>query len=157
MPATANPPESIRYVPHAAGEVHPVMGDPMRFIITAAHSGGAYALSEQVIRHGNGAPPHIHHREAEAFYVLDGVFSVTVNGTEHRLERGDYIHVPRGEVRSFKNISPDNADGRVLILHCPGAAAAFYIAMGKLPFPPNLNDLAALGQNYGIELAASTA
>ena len=142
--------EKTRFVRHAEGETHPVMGDPMRFIMTGAHSNGAYALSAQVIRPGNGAPPHIHHNEAESFYVLDGVFSVTVDGKEHRLERGDYIHVPRGAVRSFSNIA--KTDGRVLILHCPGSAAEFYIAMGKLSFPPNLDEIAPLGKKYGIEL-----
>jgi uncharacterized cupin superfamily protein len=97
------------------------MGDPMRFIVTAEHTNGAYALAEQVIRHGNGAPPHIHHNEDETFYVLDGVFSVTVDGVEHRLERGDFAHTPRGSARAFTNIGP--ANGRVLIHHCPGAAS----------------------------------
>ena len=26
----------------------------------------------------NGAPPHIHHREDESFYILDGTFSALV-------------------------------------------------------------------------------
>jgi quercetin dioxygenase-like cupin family protein len=141
-----------RHVPHAQGETHPVMGDPMRFIVTAQHTSGAYALAELVFRHGNGAPPLIHHNEAESFYVLDGVFSVTIDGKELRLSKGDFIHIPRGAVRSFTNISPNNADGRVLILHCPGSASAFYIGMGKLPFPPNLNDVADLAKKHGIEL-----
>jgi hypothetical protein len=124
----------------------------MRFIMTAEQSHGAYALAEQVIRHGNGAPPHIHHHEAETFYVLEGEFAVVVDGEQHLLKRGDFIHVPRKAVRSFTNVSPSNADGRVLILHCPGSAAGFYIGMGKLPFPPKLEDIAALGKKYGIEL-----
>ena len=31
-------------------------------------------------------------------------------------------------------------------MHCPGSASEFYIGMGKLSFPPNLNDIAALAQ-----------
>jgi len=142
---------SFRHVPHSAGEVHPVMGDPMRFIMTAAQTGGAYALAEQVVRPGNGAPPHIHHREDESFYILDGTFEATVNGKTFRLEKGDYVHVPRGAVRSFTNVGKSH--GRLLIHHCPGAASEFYIAMGKLPFPPDLNDIAELAQKHGIELA----
>jgi len=126
------------------------MGDPMRFIMTAAHTGGAYALAEQVIRPGNGAPPHIHHREAESFYILEGTFEATVNGTTSRLEKGDFAHVPPGAVRSFTNVG--TTDGRLLIMHCPGSASEFYIGMGKLSFPPNLNDIAALAQKHGIEL-----
>ena len=126
------------------------MGDPMRFIMTAAHTGGAYALAEQIVRPSNGAPPHIHHREDESFYILGGSFEATINGKTIRLEQGDFAHVPRGAVRSFTNVG--QTDGRLLIMHCPGSASDFYIAMGKLPFPPNLNDIAELAQQHGIEL-----
>ena len=148
-------PSVARIVHHHQGETHAVMGDPMRFIMTAAQTGGAYALAEQEIRPGNGAPPHIHHNEDETFYVLDGVFSVTVDGAEHRLERGDFAHAPRGSVRSFTNIG--NANGRVLIHHCPGSASEFYIGMGKLPFPPDMNDIIALAKRYSIEVIAPSA
>ncbi len=139
-----------RLVRHGEGEVHPVMGDPMRFIVTAADTGGAYALAEQTVRPGNGAPPHIHHNEDETFYILDGEFEAVVNGTLHRLGQGDFVHAPRGAVRSFRNAGP--RDGRLLIHHCPGSASAFYIAMGKLPFPPKIEDIMSLGQRHGIEV-----
>jgi quercetin dioxygenase-like cupin family protein len=126
------------------------MGDPMRFIMTAEQTAGAYAFAEQEVRPGNGAPPHIHHNEDESFYVLDGSFSVTVDGAEQRLERGDFVHVPRGAVRSFTNVA--QTPGRVLILHVPGSASGFYIAMGKLAFPPKIEDIAALAQRFGIEV-----
>lgn len=126
------------------------MGDPMRFIMTAEQTGGAYALAEQEVRPGNGAPPHIHHHEDESFYILEGEFAATVDGVEKRLCAGDYIHIPRGAVRSFTNVG--RANGRLLILHVPGSASGFYIAMGKLPFPPNMADIIALGQRYGIEV-----
>ena len=139
-----------RCVRHAEGETHPVIGDPMRFIMTAAHTGGAYAISEVDTQPGGGAPPHIHHREDEAFYVLEGTFEVTVDGTTHQLETGDFAHAPRGAVRAFTNVT--DQPGRLLILHIPGAAADFYIGMGQLPFPPDPKDMAALGAQYDIEL-----
>ncbi len=147
--STPTPPAAI-CVRHEEGETHPVMGDPMRFILTAAHTGGAYAISEIETRPGSGAPPHIHHHEDEAFYVLEGEVTVFSEGKEHVLKRGDFAHVPKGAVRSFTNRSAENS--RMLILHCPGAAAGFYIGMGKLPAPPDLADVKALGDQYGIEL-----
>ncbi len=143
---------SIHHVPHSAGETHPVMGDPMRSIMTAEQTGGAYALAEQEIRPGNGAPPHIHQREDESFYILEGEFAATVDGVEKPLAKGDYIHIPRGAVRSFSNVG--RANGRVLILHVPGSASAFYIAMGKLAFPPDMAEVLALAAKHGIEVVA---
>jgi quercetin dioxygenase-like cupin family protein len=139
-----------RLVRHAEGESHPVMGDPMRFIMTAAQTGAAYAISEQEVRPGNGAPPHIHHNEDESFYILEGHFSALIGDQLHSLKSGDFVHVPRGTVRGFTNIGA--ATGRVLILHVPGSASGFYIGMGKLPFPPKIEDIAALATQYGIEM-----
>lgn len=146
---TTTPTSGARLVSHTGGETHAVMGDPMRFIMTAADEGG-YALSEHEVRPGNGAPPHIHHNEAEAFYVLEGSIIAMVDGVEHRLEKGDFINVPKGAVRGFTN--PTQSNSRMLILHCPGSAAEFYIGMGKLPFPPDLVDIKALGDKHGIEM-----
>jgi quercetin dioxygenase-like cupin family protein len=134
----------------AEGQTHPVMGDPMRFIMTAADSGGGYAFSEIENRPGSGAPPHIHHNEEESFYVLEGRIDITADGKTHHAAAGDFVHVPRGIVRAFTNPGP--ASARMLILHAPGSAAGFYIAMGKLPVPPALEDIKALGDQYGIEI-----
>ncbi len=147
---TVSTSSAVRQVPHGEGETHPVMGDPMRFIMTAAHTGGTYAISEIDVRPGSGAPPHIHHNEEEAFYVLEGTFTATVDGTTHRMAKGDYLHVPRGRVRDYLNTGETH--GRLLILHCPGSAADFYIGMGKLEVPPRIEDIKALGDRFGIEV-----
>jgi mannose-6-phosphate isomerase-like protein (cupin superfamily) len=147
---TATPTSSTHLIRHTEGETHAVMGDPMRFVVTGQHTGGAYDFCEQVVRPGNGAPPHIHHNEDESFYILEGSFLVTADGKEQTLSPGDFVHVPRGVVRSFTNIG--DTDGRILIHHCPGAAAGFYIAMGQLPFPPDMKDIKALGDQYNIEI-----
>lgn len=148
--ASGSSASSLRHVRHDEGETHPVMGDPMRFIMTAAHTADGYALSEIDVRPGSGAPPHIHHNEDEAFYVLEGAFTATVDGRTHQLGKGDYLHVPRGVVRDYLNASDQH--GRLLILHCPGSAAGFYIGMGKLAVPPRIEDIKALGDQYGIEI-----
>lgn len=147
---TTVPVQPARFVRHDEGEVHPVMGDPMRFLATAADTAGAFALAEQRVRPGNGAPPHVHHNEEESFFILEGRFAVMVNGEERRLGPGDFAHVQRGAVRSFTNVG--DTEGRLLIQHCPGSAAEFYIGMGRLPFPPDLGEIRALGDRYGIEL-----
>lgn len=152
MSLTTNQGVSIRKVAHSEGEVHAVMGDAMRFIATAAHSDGAYALSEIEVRPGSGAPPHIHHNEDEAFYVLEGSFTISADDDTYVLSKGDFVHVKRGLVRGYKNHT--DQVGRLLIFHSPGAASDFYIGMGKLPVPPRMEDMLALGEKYGIEIVA---
>jgi quercetin dioxygenase-like cupin family protein len=49
-----------------------VVGDRYTIKCSGKDTSGAYALLEAVIPPGAGPPPHIHSREDEAFYVLDG-------------------------------------------------------------------------------------
>ena len=47
-------------------------GSLMTFLATGEDSHGQFALIEAVARKGNVPPAHIHHREDEIFYVLEG-------------------------------------------------------------------------------------
>ncbi len=66
---------------------------------------------------GDQAPPHVHHRSDEAFYVLDGQLEVLV-GTERRtLRTGDLAFVTAGTVHTFASRGPGNC--RVLVVMTP--------------------------------------
>jgi quercetin dioxygenase-like cupin family protein len=54
------------------GKVIAVVGDVYRFLATGEETDGRYAMFEAVVSPGGGPPPHIHSREEESFYVLDG-------------------------------------------------------------------------------------
>jgi mannose-6-phosphate isomerase-like protein (cupin superfamily) len=47
-----------------------VFGELVMCKIPSYQTGGAYSLFEVVTQPGSGPPPHIHHREDEALYVL---------------------------------------------------------------------------------------
>ncbi len=54
------------------GRTIAIVGDVYRFLATGAETGGAYASFEALVPPGGGPPPHVHTREAESFYVLEG-------------------------------------------------------------------------------------
>ncbi len=56
------------------GLVMSVVGDRYIFLAAGNETGGAFAAFEFHIPAGNGPPLHVHHRESEFFYVLDGEF-----------------------------------------------------------------------------------
>jgi mannose-6-phosphate isomerase-like protein (cupin superfamily) len=58
----------------AAGEGRSiwVIGDRYTIKCSGNDTRGAYALLEAVVPPGAGPPPHIHSREDEAFFVLEG-------------------------------------------------------------------------------------
>lgn len=48
--------------------------------LTGADTNGAFTLSELLAGPEIGPPPHIHHREDESFYVLEGAFDFSLAG-----------------------------------------------------------------------------
>ncbi|KRD75575.1 cupin domain-containing protein [Lysobacter sp. Root983] len=65
-----------------------------------------------------GAKPHYHARSSEAFYVLDGVLRMVVDGEAVSVERGGLVVIPPGVVHSF-GAGPD-AVADVLVTLTPG-------------------------------------
>ena len=51
---------------------------------------------------GAATPVHIHAREDEAFYLLDGTMTYSADGELHRLARGSFIFLRRGLPHAFR-------------------------------------------------------
>jgi len=52
-------------------------GNRYTFLITGAEAEGAYLVLKATVTPG-GPPPHIHHREAKALYLLEGTLTAMV-------------------------------------------------------------------------------
>lgn len=143
-------PSPLRCVRQSEGDLHTVLGDPIRFIMTGPQTGGGYSIFEIVVHPGNVTPSHIHHHEEEAFYILQGDLTVGVGTKTQVLSKGDFIHIPRGIVRNYHNASEQIV--RILVLHSPGTTTGFYMGLAGLEYPPDFKDVVALGQSYGIEV-----
>ena len=78
--ANMNLPESVGFSRGQQSLDHSVWynGALMTFLATGEDTHGQFALIEAVGRKGSDAPPHIHHREDEIFYVLEGEIIVSV-------------------------------------------------------------------------------
>ena len=50
--------------------------------------------------------PHYHERATEIYHILDGQGSVTLNGEEHQVAKGSFVHIPPGVVHSMKGPVP---------------------------------------------------
>src|SRR6195256_4148484 len=69
---------------------------------TAADTGGLFTLVEVTCGAGYEAPLHVHHREDEGFWILDGGVTFEVGGTTLEAGAGDYAFGPRGLPHRFK-------------------------------------------------------
>ena len=137
-----------------------IVGDRYRFLITGEQTGGAYAMFDFHVPPHHGPPPHVHHREDEFFYVLEGEFEFSVAGKVHRLGAGQTILGKRDIPHSFKCVS-DTA-GRMICTVCPAGLENFFDEVGTLlaspdsdPVPPteaDIQKLVAVAPRYGLEI-----
>src|SRR6516165_1223332 len=101
----------------AAGRTVAVVGDVYRFLATADDTDGKYTLWEAIVPPGGGPPPHVHSREEEGFYVLEGEITITVNGEPVVATAGTFANMPVGTPHSFKNES--NKPAKMLVSVAP--------------------------------------
>jgi len=116
-------------VPANAGEAYWVMGTLFTYLVTGAESGGSYFTLIVDVGPEQGPPPHIHHLEDEQFYVLRGELTYQVGGQTFQVSTGDFIHIPRGTVHSFKN-GPKAS--RLLATFAPAGVEGFFSEVGEL-------------------------
>jgi quercetin dioxygenase-like cupin family protein len=119
--------QPVTYVPAHAGETVWLLG----VFITFKTNGESDKLSffECIFPAGAGVPPHIHHQQEEAFYVLEGTFSYRIGDNTMTSGPGSFVLVPRGTLHAFQNIGADT--GKVLVTNnLPGAHEHFFRDVG---------------------------
>jgi quercetin dioxygenase-like cupin family protein len=144
----------------AEGRTVAVVGDVYRFLATGEDTDGKYALWEAIVPPGGGPPPHVHSREEEGFYVLEGEITFTVNGERVVATAGMFANMPVGTPHSFKNESSQTA--RMLISVAPAGLEQMFFEVGvplaegaTTALPPTreaFEKLLAAAPKYGIEI-----
>ncbi len=99
-------------------------GDRYTFLVTGEESGGAYFVMEAWVPAGGGPGPHIHTREDETFYVLEGEIEFLLGADLVVAGPGDFVNVPRGVVHRFRNAAAETA--RVLLTFTPAGIEGFF-------------------------------
>lgn len=71
-----------------------------------------------------GASPHVHRRQLECFYVLEGTVELNLDGKTFAAPAGSYVQVPENVGHGFRN--PFDEAARMLIMFCPGRTREAY-------------------------------
>jgi quercetin dioxygenase-like cupin family protein len=134
-------------------------GDHYTFLVTGAESGGAYFAMEALVPPGGGPPPHIHRREDETFYLIEGQIEFVLGEDRITAGPGDFINVPRGTVHCFHNTG--TATARMVLTFTPAGMEHFFEATlepapnGARQAPDNVEEVAqryaAAAPKFGLE------
>ena len=150
----------VRYVPAGSGTDFWGPGSLMTFLLTGKDTGDAFFMAEVSVPAGGGPPPHIHHREDETFYLLEGTLTIRVGENTITASPGDSAFLPRGIAHSFRNTGNGNA--RALVVISPAGLENYFAEVfdpatdrAAAPPPPNKELIAralAASPRYGLEL-----
>jgi quercetin dioxygenase-like cupin family protein len=137
------------------------LGALSRVRISGAQTGGAFALTDTFARRGTASPVHVHDRDDETFFVLEGELRVLAGAEEHTAGPGTAAVLPR-QLRHAYVVASVTA--RFLTLHTPAGFEHFAAEAGEpaqaltLPpepaGPPDLTALAQAAARHGITVLA---
>lgn len=91
----------------------------------SADSGGTLSVLELLLEPGEGPGLHIHTREHELWFVLDGEFRFLLGDTLVRQPAGGLAFGPRGMPHTFQNIG--GSTGRLLAVTGPAGVEDFFL------------------------------
>jgi mannose-6-phosphate isomerase-like protein (cupin superfamily) len=120
---------SATYVPPGEGESVWLLGDLYTFKAVSEDTDGAFALWETVSPPEGGPPPHLHHREDETFYVIEGEMEFLVGDDTVGAVAGSFVHIPKGTMHTFKNVGV--APARFVVTVIPGGFEKFFFEVGE--------------------------
>lgn len=128
-----------------------VVGETGLAKLRGADCGGQFCLFHFVAPPMTGPPLHVHSREDEWFYVLDGEIVFQLDGVRHTVGPGGFVYSPRNVVHAYQNFT--DRDARLLIATMPGAFGVMFEEMSAATPPgelPSTEVLEALHEKYGI-------
>ncbi|HEY2600703.1 MAG TPA: quercetin 2,3-dioxygenase [Thermoleophilaceae bacterium] len=122
----------------------------------ALDTDGGFAVTEWFGPRDMVAPGHVHDRDAEGFYILEGTLDIGVGDTAYHAVPGSYIYVPPRTVHDWRVTS---ATCKFLVFIVPGGFEHFFEELAEpaqsatYPYTehrqPPLEEIRAAGGKYG--------
>jgi quercetin dioxygenase-like cupin family protein len=126
-------------------------GEKIHVLLSGQDTGGAYALFVDEVPPNGGPPLHIHQREDETFYVLEGKLVIQVAEEQFTVTAGYSAFLPRGVPHTFTNPGAETA--RALVVLTPSGLECFFIEVELLvtQAEPDMTEILSIATKYGIE------
>ena len=145
--------------PHGEGQARWWLGALAEIKVTAEQTGGLLSLIEVTDPPDAEVPLHVHHREDEGFWVLEGEATFEVGGKTIAASEGDFLFGPR-DIPHRYTAGPQGC--RLLFIMTPGGfenlVRDMSVPAGSRTLPPVPDEepdwerVAAIAKAYGCEL-----
>jgi len=145
-------PGSFKVIRDGEGQQFTVMGAKSSYKATAEDTRGAYSLAIETTPPHSGLPLHVHHREDEAMYILEGEYEIQCGDRTIHATKGTFVFLPRDVPNRFENVT--DAPGSYIYITSPGGFETFMDQMSKATAGDSvdMNKAPAIFRNHGIEM-----
>lgn len=137
-------------IPVEGGDTIWLGGCGVQFKVFGEDTGGALSIVEHPVLPKTLIPPHIHHREDELSFVVEGEFGVRIGDRLVEAGPGTYVFKPRGIPHAFWNAGETTA--RLIELIYPAGFERFFQELGSAfaaaGGPPSPEIISELGERY---------
>jgi mannose-6-phosphate isomerase-like protein (cupin superfamily) len=153
----------------SAQQLSPTEGRPWWFLtelylikVVSEDTNGAFTVAEVTAPPQSPPAPHIHHREDEFYYIVEGEFEFLDVDRTFTAGAGSLVYLPKHRLHSHSN--PADVPAKALVLYTPaGNIEKFIEEVSKpptdptsLPPPPEEADIERLVtiavEKYGFEV-----
>jgi hypothetical protein len=96
------------------------------------------------------APEHVHSREDETAFVVDGRLGVLLGERVQHAGPGSTVFAPRHFAHTFWNAGQVTA--RIILVITPGTLDGYFRGISELGIPPSVEAIAEHAIEFGMEL-----
>lgn len=130
-------------------------GGQIRLLGAADTTDNCFSVVEALEQPGSAAPLHVHHGEAEAFYIVEGELELTCGDQTVRVTAGDFVYAPKDVPHKYVVVGDRPA--RVLLMFSRSGFESFFVDGGSpvgepLASPPDPTALQRLFATYHLEV-----
>ena len=138
-------------VPPGEGEKLNIAGSPIFHKVKSKDTNGVFSVVEIVTPPGKGVALHVHEREDELVYLLEGEIEVMLGDQKMKAIPGVLALLPRGIPHGFKNVG--HKPSRVLDTILPGQFDNYFVELAGLftSGEPSQEQNDALSRKYRIK------
>ncbi len=125
-------------------------------------TGGAFDFCVAKMQKGTEPPPHVHARDDEFFYVLQGTIHVYAEGNKFEIAAGESMFLPKGKPHAFlvqsdlleltTLITPAGFLGAVNSMNDPALAMTLPPADGQAYATMDLTKTMEIFERYGVHI-----
>lgn len=141
-------------IPSQEGQNVRVLSDRICIKLKSSLSPNSMTVVTVEVPPGSAVPPHVHAKEEESYYILDGSMVIQVGSEVLTVKSHDFIHIPPGTIHGYRNDS--DRPIHLLVWAVGGAIDDFFIEMGENihELPQDMPKLSEILDKYGVQMVA---